>query len=339
MIDVFRRNAIFSAFARVGGNNFDDQDRVMRRQRPAAFGNQCRVGHFFDVADFFHGIHDGVHVLLKGVVDTVRRGDLAGLIVHSQSAADVQIFNLYSALPERRVNACNLLDGLFEVLNVEDLAPQMKMQQLETIGHATRRHLVNHLDQFRDGDAEFRSIASGRGPFARTRYRDSDAHAEFRPYADLIRQGQHETQFRILLENRNDVFSQKLADHQEPHHGPIFVAIADEQRPIVFQVRQCRHKFRLGPALESETKRPARFEDLLNNFVKLIHLDWIHAYVDVFVFGFFYGFLESGVELSDAGAEKILKPDEQRKLNSLLLQILDDSSHVDANRVAQYRAD
>ena len=132
----------------MGCHDFDDQNGVMRRQRPAAFRNQYRVRYFFGIANFLNRINDGIGVFLQRVVDAVRRCDFSGLVVDAQPAAHVDIFDIQAALPECGVDTCDLFHRLLEVLNVQNLATQMKMQQLETIGHTSRRQFIDHVDEF-----------------------------------------------------------------------------------------------------------------------------------------------------------------------------------------------
>jgi len=103
-------------------------------------------------------------------------------------------------------------------------------------------------------------------------------------------------------------------------------------------MRKSGHKLRLRSALQAKTKRPARFQDLLNDLMKLIDLDRVDANVRIPVAGFFDRLPECGIEFCNAGAQKILEPDEQRKLDSLLPQILNDLVEVDTDGVSQVRA-
>src|SRR5262249_41085454 len=143
-------------------------------------------------------------------------------------------------------------------------------------------------------------IASRCCPLAGTANRNSNAHTELRPDTEFIRERKHQTQFGIFLENRDDVLAEQLSDQQQLHHGPIFVAVADQERAIVFQMRKSRDQFRLRAAFESEIKRTSCLENLLNDFVKLIYFDRIDADIIVLVFGFFNCSAESSVELCDS---------------------------------------
>src|SRR5207249_8083325 len=102
-------------------------------------------------------------------------------------------------------------------------------------------------------------------------------------------------------------------------------------------MRKCSHKLRFRSAFQTETERPAGFQDLLNDFVQLIYFDGIDANIRIPVAGFFNSFAKGSVELGYAGTKQILKTDEKRKLNSLLPQILNDFVNVDADRIAQDR--
>ena len=150
---------------------------------------------------------------------------------------------------------------------------------------------------------------------------------------------QQRAELGVLFEDRNDVLSQLLADQQQPDHHGIFVAIADQQRAIVFEMRQRGDEFRLGAAFQAETKGPARFENLLHDFVKLVHFDRIHADIGVLVSRLLDGFLERVVEFGDARSEKILKADKQWELDALGFQILDNLVEIDADRIAEDRAE
>src|SRR5947207_2549883 len=92
--------------------------------------------------------------------------------------------------------------------------------------------------------------------------------------------------------------------------------------------------FELSPP---EAARPSRFKNFLDDFMELIHLDRVNADIGISITGLFDRFTECRVELSDARAKKILKSDEQRKLDSLLPQVLNNLIDINANRVAQYR--
>ncbi len=129
-----------------------------------------------------------------------------------------------------------------------------------------------------------------------------------------------------------------LAGQQQPDHHCVFVAVADEQRSIVFEMRQSRDEFRLRAAFQAETKRAPRFENLLHHFMKLVHLDRIHADIRVLVARFLDGFPERIVQFRHARPEKILKADKEWKLDSLGFQILNDFVEIDADRIAEDRA-
>src|SRR5205807_9825723 len=124
---------------------------------------------------------------------------------------------------------------------------------------------------------------------------------------------------------------------KQAHHRPVLVSIADQEGSIVFQVRERRYKFRLGSTFQAEPKGPACFQDLLDDLMKLIHLDRVDANIRISVSRLFNSLAECCIEFCDARAKQILKPDKQRKLDSLLPQILNDFIDVDADGITQNR--
>ena len=144
----------------------------------------------------------------------------------------------------------------------------MKVQQLETVRDTARRDFIDHRHQFGDGDAELRSVAAGCRPFSRTCHGNPHAHAKLGTNTKLGCKREHESQFGILFEDRNDVLSQKLPDQEQPHHRPIFVSIADEERPIVFDL----HAINEQPEMFAETLERS-------DFVPELDLDDLHLVV------------------------------------------------------------
>src|SRR5205085_11878205 len=140
-----------------------------------------------------------------------------------------------------------------------------------------------------------------------------------------------------FLEDRNDICSEELPDEKEPHHRPIFVAIADKQSAVIFEMRKRSNQLRFRSTFEAKTKGPACLQNFLDHFVELIHFNGINADISIPIFGFFDGLAKSGIQLGHARAEKILKTDEQRKLDPLLPQILHNSKHIDADRICENR--
>src|SRR5262249_54824672 len=155
------------------------------------------------------------------------------------------------------------------------------------------------------------------------------------PDAEFVRQRNHEPELGILFQDWNDVLSQELPDQHEPHHGPILIAIADQQRSIVLKMRKCRDEFCFRPALQTKSIGTPGLQDLLNNLVQLVNFYRVHADVGVLVLGFFNRFAEGRVQFSDARSQKILKSNQQRELNLLLLQILRDRVDIDSDGISQ----
>ena len=187
VVDLLRRHRFVVVFAGIGCNHFDDQHGMMGRQRAAAFGHQRWIRHLFGVANFLHRVNHGVHVLLKRVIDAVRRCHFARFVIHAQAAAHVQIFDFQTAFPQRGVYPDDFLDRLLQVLNVEDLAAHMEMQQLEAIGQTGRRHFIDQLDEFGNRYSKLRPVTTGLRPLSGTCRRNLYSRAKLRPDAQLSR--------------------------------------------------------------------------------------------------------------------------------------------------------
>jgi hypothetical protein len=82
-------------------------------------------------------------------------------------------------------------------------------------------------------------------------------------------------------------------------------------------MRQRRNEFCFGTTLEPEAVRPSRFQDFLNDFMKLIHFDRINTDIRVLIPRFFNSLLEGVVQLRHARSKQILKANQQGKLDAL----------------------
>ena len=186
MIDLLGDDPFFIRLAHIRRQRLHDQYRMMRRHRAAAFRHKNGVRYFLGITYLFHGIHNRIDVFLKGVIDAVRRCHFTGLVIHTEAAAHIDVLDFQAAFPQGGVNPGDLLHGLFEVLDVENLAPKMKVQQLE-IRSTSRCNLVDQLHELRQGDSEFRGVARGLGPLSGSRGRHLHACAKFRTDADFVR--------------------------------------------------------------------------------------------------------------------------------------------------------
>ena len=96
----------------------------------------------------------------------------------------------------------------------------------------------------------------------------------------------------------------------------VLVAVADNQAPALVLQRQPGEQFRLAPHFQAKIERPARVQDFLHHFAQLVDLDGKDAAIDVLIIEFRNGGGEGLVDGLHPVAENVLKPNQQRKLQS-----------------------
>src|SRR5437899_9137031 len=76
-----------------GSEHLHDQHTVMRNHRAATFTDDIGMRHLLRVAHISDVINDVVGVLLQRVIGGAVEGGTAAVIIHSQTAADIQKFD------------------------------------------------------------------------------------------------------------------------------------------------------------------------------------------------------------------------------------------------------
>src|SRR5213075_19009 len=102
----------------------EDEHRVISHHGPAGFGNNRRMGSASLVADFLDVEDDIVGVFLKAVVDGGFEVGFRAIVIDAQPAADVDVLQASAEALKLGVNAGQLDDGVFDVVNVVDLRAQ-----------------------------------------------------------------------------------------------------------------------------------------------------------------------------------------------------------------------
>ena len=308
--------------------HLDDQHRVVRRKRPAALGDEDGMRHLFSVAHFLNGVNDRVGVLLERIVDAVLAPAVGHLVAHAQPAPDVQVADPYAAPVELRIDLRDLLDGLLERLDVGDLAAQVEVEQVQRIGLAVGFEALDEAEQFGNRDAELGAVAAGGRPLPRAARGQVDAHAQPRPDVQLGGQPHQPLELVVLFHHRNDRLAKLLPRQDQPEHDGVFVAVADQQRLVRLDVRQRRHELCLRATLQAQTVRTSGLHHLLNNLVKLIHLDRVDAVVAALVPKLLDSLSEGLVELHHASPQDVLETDEHGE-SRLWREVLHDPMQID----------
>src|SRR5207253_5017541 len=192
----------------------------------------------------------------------------------------------------------------FDDANIRDLAAEMEMQELEAILHAAHAQLLEPAQHFRDGEAEFRTVAAGALPAPATPRRELDAHADLRPDTDFFRVLQDEAELGVLLDDGNDLAADLLGQHRHLDELGILEAVADDGR-VVVGLRGDGEELWLGTRLEAEAIFPPEVEHFLDDLPLLVHLDRVHADVAAPVLMLRDGGLECVVDIGDAVAKDV----------------------------------
>ena len=128
---------------RCGLKNFNNQNRVMGSQRPARFGYDIRMRYIVFIARVNKCADWIIYILLYCIINTalaVRRA--CTIIVNSQSASDIDKFNVKSKLAELNIKLWRFAKCNFYPPYFCDLASNMKMNQLDTISHLVFLNII-----------------------------------------------------------------------------------------------------------------------------------------------------------------------------------------------------
>src|SRR4051794_23063689 len=77
-----------------GAKNLNNQNAVVRHQGSTAFANDVGMRHFLCVTHIRNVVHDVIGILLERVIGGTVEGRTAPIIIHTQTTAYVQEFDL-----------------------------------------------------------------------------------------------------------------------------------------------------------------------------------------------------------------------------------------------------
>ena len=115
--------------------NVKHQHAVIRGDGAPAFGDDGGVRHFDFIAHVLHVINDVVGVFLQGVVDAGFEIGLRAVVVDSESAAYVEVFQPGAGARQVHVDADGFVHRALNLTDVGDLAAQVEVEQVEAVGH------------------------------------------------------------------------------------------------------------------------------------------------------------------------------------------------------------
>ena len=134
--------------------------------RPTALADKRGMRNRLRVADLFHRVNDVAHILVERVVHRAVEGCPGTIVVHAETAADIEIAEFVAHFGELRVEAGGFADGAFDGADVGHLGADMEMHKLEAVGESGGMEHVAGLHEVGSGEAELGILAAAGGPLA-----------------------------------------------------------------------------------------------------------------------------------------------------------------------------
>ena len=207
-----------------------DQDRMVCRQRSAAFGDDVGLTESVFGAGVDDGRHGVVGILLNRIVHrTFRRRAARTVIVHSQTAAYVDEVYVEAESRQLDVELRGFAKSVLYNPDLVDLTAYVEMDKFQAVFHFAAFEDVDGFEQFRTVKTEFRRVAAAFAPFARACARKFDAYAYVGPYLQLARYIGYKAQFVELFHHQIDAASHLLGQKSKFDIGGILVTVADYQ--------------------------------------------------------------------------------------------------------------
>ena len=88
------------------------------------------------VANLFHRVNDVAHILVERVVHRTVEGRAGTIVVHAETATDIEIAEFVAHFGELRVEAGGFANGAFDGADIGHLGADMEMHKLEAVGES-----------------------------------------------------------------------------------------------------------------------------------------------------------------------------------------------------------
>ena len=211
----------------------EDQHAVVSRHGPAAFRDDDGVRRVLVVANRLDVGHHVVGVFLERIVDARLEIGPRSIVVDPESASDIEILHAGAASVQFAVDATGLDQRILDEADVRNLAAEVEVQQLQTVGHAARLKMVQQSQDFAGRQPELRAVSSGGLPATGTAGREFGSHANRWPHAHSLGYSQDEVHLGVLFYDRNHRASDLLGEHRHLDELAILEAVADDRRAFV----------------------------------------------------------------------------------------------------------
>ena len=234
------------------------------------------MGNVVLVGSVDKGVYAVVDVLLDGIVH--RTFGVAGactVVVHAESAATVNKFDVEAQCVELHVELCRLAQGGGDAAYLGDLRTDVEVNELQAVVHA---HLVEHFqsfEQFGGVEAELGGVAAAFLPLARAGGGQLDADAQVGTHAELFGGLGDGVQLGQLFHHEEDALAHFLTQQGQLDEVLVLVAVAHDEAVAVHIGGQHSVKLRFGAGLQAQVVLLAVADDFLHHGAHLVHLDGI----------------------------------------------------------------
>ena len=246
--------------------------------RPAGLADDLRVRLVGPVADLLDLPDHVGRVLVEAVVDAPDLGRVAAVVVDAQPAADVEPGQPGRAhRPQLDVHPRQLADRVAQVVDLVDLAAQVKVQHRQGVAHAVLGQVLVGPDDLRDEQAELAPHAPRLLPAAGALAAELDPHADVRHRAVELGVLDDQLDLGQLLDDRHDVAPDLLGEDHGLDELLVLEAVADDRRLVVVDDAEHRQQLRLAAGLEPEAVLAAEAVNVLDDQPRLVDLDRVDA--------------------------------------------------------------
>ncbi len=313
----------------IGVEDIGHQHRIVGHRGPARFGDD--VGTFYAgfLADVLDLVDHVVGVLFHRVIDAGKVAGLGAVIIHPQTATNIEVLDIESQLAHLGVDPGRFDQGGFDLVDLGDLTADVRVQQINALQHLC---LFQHPDgrhDFGHPQAKLGILAAGGGPFAGSLGGKLDPNPQQRLDAGFFGQFDDLFQLEQLLHHDGD----GVADLGGVQHGldilGILVAVADDRQTVAGGNGDAGHQLRLGTDLQTDVVALAVAGDRLNHLTLLVDLDRIEGLILGRVVVFCNGAAENPVDGGDPALQHIHESQQDRRLDLALDQVIHQHPQVD----------
>ena len=259
------------------------------------------MGDFLAVAELLEHVDHGIGVVLHVVVDRAGIARMGTVVVHTETAADVDVIDRQTHGAQLAVIADGLAEALAVVGDVGDLRAHVKVQQADALIQSGCAEALDHRENLRGGQTELGLLATGVGPLGGCQRGQAHAQADLRRDLEVSGLLDHQGDFRLFLDDDEHVVAELLPHQRQADELAVLVTVADDGAALRRQ-RQHGQQLGLGAGLEADGD-VLRGDDVLDHRLLLVDLDRVQRGVAVLVFQA----LDAGVEGTGQAAHAVLQ--------------------------------